>query len=91
MARKAIPTSHSFDPPAEAAWHRMIAEAAYYRAQRPEFAGESALEHWLAAEAEVRILLSGGPNEVQQQARAAQAQHRTRGTIPSVKNSKRRK
>jgi Protein of unknown function (DUF2934) len=38
----------------------MITEAAYYRAQKPEFAGESALEHWLAAEIDIGILLSGG-------------------------------
>ncbi len=36
----------------------MIAEAAYYRAQKPEFAGESALEHWLAAEEEIRLFLA---------------------------------
>jgi Protein of unknown function (DUF2934) len=60
MDRKGLPTSRAFDPPEEAVWHRMIAEAAYYRAQKPEFAGESALEHWLAAEEQIRVLLAGG-------------------------------
>jgi hypothetical protein len=37
----------------------MISEAAYYRAQKPEFAEESALDHWLAAEQEIRAFLAG--------------------------------
>jgi hypothetical protein len=60
MDKTDVPSSRAFDPPAEAEWHRMIAEAAYYRAQKPEFSGESALAHWLAAEVEIGILLSGG-------------------------------
>ena len=42
----------------EADWHRRISEAAYYRSQRKEFSGESALENWIAAETEVKALLS---------------------------------
>lgn len=39
--------------------HRLIAEAAYYRALQRGFAGENAMEDWLAAEAEIdRKLLS---------------------------------
>jgi hypothetical protein len=60
MDKDDLKRSRAFDPPAEAAWHRMIAEAAYYRAQNPEFAGKSALEHWLAAEEEIREFLAGG-------------------------------
>jgi hypothetical protein len=33
--------------------HRMIAEAAYYRAQRREFRGGDPVEDWLAAEADI--------------------------------------
>ena len=33
--------------------HRMIATAAYYRAECRDFAGDCALEDWLAAEAEI--------------------------------------
>ena len=36
---------------------RMIAEAAYYRAERRGFSGGSEIEDWLAAEAEVDGLL----------------------------------
>jgi DUF2934 family protein len=63
MDKNDVPSPSAFDPPAEAEWHRMIAEAAYYRAQKPEFSGESALEHWLAAEVEIGILLSGGSQD----------------------------
>lgn len=39
--------------------HRLIAEAAYYRALKRGFEGENTLEDWLAAELEVdRQLLS---------------------------------
>lgn len=48
----------SFDPPQESEWHRMIAEAAYYLAQKRGFAGENALDHWLAAEQEIRQVIS---------------------------------
>lgn len=41
---------------------RMIAEQAYYRAERRGFQGGSATEDWLAAEAEVdRMLAKGKP------------------------------
>jgi hypothetical protein len=48
----------SFDPPQEAEWHRMIAEAAYYLAQKRGFLGEHSLDDWLAAEQQVRQVLS---------------------------------
>jgi hypothetical protein len=48
----------SFDPPQEADWHRMIAEAAYYLAQKRGFLGEQALEDWLKAEQQVRQVIS---------------------------------
>jgi hypothetical protein len=50
----------SFDPPQEADWHRAIAEAAYYLAQKRGFAGEQALEDWLTAEQQVRQVISPG-------------------------------
>ena len=40
--------------------HRMIAEAAYYRALRRGFHGGSDLEDWLEAEAEIDKLLLRG-------------------------------
>jgi hypothetical protein len=36
----------------------MIAEAAYYLAERRGFAGEHSLEDWLAAEQQVRSIIS---------------------------------
>jgi hypothetical protein len=48
----------SFDPPQEAEWHRMIAEAAYYLAQKRGFRGEHSLEDWLAAEQQIRQVIS---------------------------------
>jgi Protein of unknown function (DUF2934) len=48
----------SFDLPQEADWHRMIAEAAYYLAQDRGFLGEHALDDWLAAEQQVRQVIS---------------------------------
>ena len=47
----------SFNPPAEADWHRMISEAAYFIAARRNFASGSALEDWLQAETEVKAIL----------------------------------
>jgi len=38
----------------------MIAEAAYFRAQRRGFQAGHALEDWLAAEAEVNSVVAGG-------------------------------
>jgi hypothetical protein len=37
----------------------MISEAAYYRSQKPEFAQQSVLDHWLAAEDEIKVFLAG--------------------------------
>jgi len=48
----------SFDPPQEPEWHRMIAEAAYYLAQQRGFLGEHSLDDWLAAEQQVRQVIS---------------------------------
>jgi uncharacterized membrane-anchored protein len=48
----------SFDPPQEPEWHRMIAEAAYYLAEKRGFLGEHSLADWLAAEQQVRQVIS---------------------------------
>jgi hypothetical protein len=48
----------SFDSPQEPEWHRMIAEAAYYLAQKRGFTGENGLDDWLAAEQEIRQVIS---------------------------------
>jgi Protein of unknown function (DUF2934) len=53
-----IQPRRSFDPPQEPDWHRMIAEAAYFLAQKRGFLGERALEDWLAAEQQVRQVIS---------------------------------
>jgi len=53
---KAKPSS--FDPPQEPDWHRMIAEAAYYRALSRGFQGDQRLDDWLAAEEQVKHQLS---------------------------------
>jgi hypothetical protein len=50
----------SFYPPEEPDWHRAIAEAAYHLAQKRGFAGEHALDDWLAAELQVRQVISHG-------------------------------
>jgi hypothetical protein len=50
--------SPRFDPPHEADWHRMISEAAYFCAEKRGFVGGLALDDWLAAEEQVRSLLS---------------------------------
>jgi len=42
----------------------MIAEAAYYLAQKRGFPGEHALDDWLAAEQQVRDVISPMPSEV---------------------------
>jgi hypothetical protein len=54
----------SFYLPQEPEWHRMIAEAAYYLAQKRGFAGERSLDDWLAAEQQVRQVISPMPSEV---------------------------
>jgi hypothetical protein len=51
----------SFDPPEQPEWHRMIAEAAYYFAQKRGFDGEHALDDWLSAEKQVRQAISPLP------------------------------
>jgi hypothetical protein len=48
----------SFDPPAEPEWHRMIAEAAYFRAEKRNFDVGHALDDWLLAEQEVKRIIS---------------------------------
>jgi pantothenate kinase-related protein Tda10 len=48
----------SFHPPQQPEWHRRIAEAAYYLAQKRGFLGTHALEDWLAAEQQVRQEIS---------------------------------
>jgi hypothetical protein len=52
----------SFDPPQEPEWHRAIAEAAYYLAEKRGFAGDNALEDWLAAEQQMRQVISPIPD-----------------------------
>ena len=47
--------------PADEERHRMIAEAAYFRAERRGFVPGNELEDWLQAEADVeRVVQSGG-------------------------------
>lgn len=48
----------SFDPPQEPEWHRMIAEAAYYLAERRGFLGDHSMNDWLTAEKQVRQVIS---------------------------------
>lgn len=50
--------SPSFYRPQEPDWHRAIAEAAYYLAQKRGFTGEHALDDWLDAEQQVRQAIS---------------------------------
>jgi hypothetical protein len=50
--------SSSFEPPMEAQWHRMISEAAYYLAEKRGFQPGKAMDDWLAAELQVRHLLT---------------------------------
>ena len=51
-------TTRSFAPPAEAEWHRMISEAAFYLAEKRGFTSGHALEDWLAAEALIKQRLA---------------------------------
>lgn len=60
MARK---KPRSFDPPQEPQWHRMIAEAAYFIAEKRRFIGQHSLDDWLAAEQQVRQVISPSPAE----------------------------
>lgn len=48
----------SFDPPEEPVWHRMIAETAYYLAERRGFLSGHSLDDWLEAEQQVRQMIS---------------------------------
>jgi hypothetical protein len=48
----------SFDPPQEPEWHRMIAEAAYFIAEKRGFVGEHSLDDWLTAEQQVKQVIS---------------------------------
>ena len=48
----------SFDAPREPEWHRMIAEAAYFISEKRGFVGEHSLDDWLAAEQQVRQVIS---------------------------------
>jgi hypothetical protein len=52
--------TNAFAPPQEPEWHRMIAEAAYYLAQKRGFLGGHSLDDWLAAEQQVRHVISPG-------------------------------
>jgi Protein of unknown function (DUF2934) len=58
MAAPPEPQPRSFDAPQESDWHRMIAEAAYYLAQKREFHGEHSLDDWLHAERQIREVIS---------------------------------
>jgi hypothetical protein len=62
MARPSAPAPRkkpsSFDPPQEPQWHRMIAEAAYFIAEKRRFVGQHSLDDWLAAEQQVRQAIS---------------------------------
>jgi hypothetical protein len=53
----------SFYPPEEPEWHRMISEAAYYLAEKRGFPGNHSLDDWLAAEQQVRHVISPTPSE----------------------------
>jgi hypothetical protein len=48
----------SFEPPEEPVWHRMIAESAYYLAERRGFVAGHSLDDWLEAEQQVRQMIS---------------------------------
>ena len=50
--------SRSFHPPQQPEWHRMIAEAAYFIAEKRRFAGEHSLDDWLTAEQQARQVLT---------------------------------
>jgi len=54
----------SFALPEEPEWHRMIAEAAYYLAQKRGFLGGHSLDDWLVAEQQVRHVISPLASEV---------------------------
>ncbi len=59
--REAAPESGSGTGIAAAERHRMISEAAYFRAERRAFAAGGEVEDWVGAEAEIdELILSGG-------------------------------
>ena len=60
LSSDTVPQKHprSFDRPQEPEWHRMIAEAAYFIAEKRRFVGEHSLDDWLAAEQQVRQVIS---------------------------------
>jgi hypothetical protein len=51
--------STDFDPPMESEWHRMISEAAYFLAEKRNFAPGGAISDWLEAELQVKKALAG--------------------------------
>jgi len=58
LSSEAIPKKpSSFHPPQQPEWHRMIAEAAYFIAEKRRFVGEHSLDDWLAAEQQVRQVI----------------------------------
>lgn len=66
--------------------HQRIAEAAYYRAERRGFAGNSALDDWLEAEREVSALDSvDAPGSEATPSAAAQMDP---ATVPAPPNNK---
>jgi hypothetical protein len=50
--------SRSLELTQEPDWHRMISEAAYYRAEKRGFRGDQSLDDWLAAEQQIRHVIS---------------------------------
>ena len=57
-AKQKAEVKSTFEKPAEADWHRMISETAYYRAERRGFAAGYEHEDWVWAEEEVRKILA---------------------------------
>ncbi len=56
--KKAAAPAAPFAAPAEAQWHLMIAEAAYYRAEKRGFVHGYALEDWLISEQQIKQYIS---------------------------------
>lgn len=62
-AAEARKTSRESGPPSEitpAEHHRMVAEAAYFRAERRAFAAGGELDDWVQAETEIDQLMQSG-------------------------------
>jgi Protein of unknown function (DUF2934) len=53
-----IAQSASFAAPAEAHWHLMISEAAYFRAEKRGFVDGYSIQDWLEAEEQIRRSIS---------------------------------